>query len=72
MDVIPLNIRTPEVLTHGGVPIVADATAQVKVDSSDAAIRTAAEQFLGMGKDGIRDVAVERPRRARCGKSSAR
>jgi len=58
MEVIPLTIRTPEVLTHGGVPILADAAAQVKVDSSDAAIRTAAEQFLGIGKDGIRDVAT--------------
>jgi flotillin len=58
MDVIPLAIRTPEVLTHGGVPILADAVAQVKVDSSDAAVRTAAEQFLGIGKDGIRDVAT--------------
>jgi flotillin len=58
MDIIPISIRTPEVLTHGGVPIVADAAAQVKIDSSEAAIHTAAEQFLGMGKDGIRDVAV--------------
>jgi flotillin len=58
MEVIPLTIRTPEVLTHGGVPILADAVAQVKVDSSDAAIRIAAEQFLGIGKDGIRDVAT--------------
>jgi flotillin len=58
MDVIPLAIRTPEVLTHGGVPILADAVAQVKVDSSDAGVRTAAEQFLGIGKDGIRDVAT--------------
>jgi len=58
MDVIPLTIRTPEVLTHGGVPILADASAQVKVDSADAAIRIAAEQFLGIGKDGIRDVAT--------------
>jgi flotillin len=58
MEVIPLGIRTAEVLTHGGVPIVADAAAQVKVDSSEAAIRVAAEQFLGIGKDGIRDIAV--------------
>ena len=58
MEVIPLAIRTPEVLTHGGVPILADAVAQVKVDSADAAVRTAAEQFLGIGKDGIRDVAT--------------
>jgi flotillin len=58
MDVISLNIKTPEVLTHNGVPILAEATAQVKVDSSDFSIRLAAEQFLGQGKDGIRDVAL--------------
>ena len=58
MDVIPIAIHTPEVLTHGGVPIVAEAAAQVKIDSSEAAIHVAAEQFLGLGKDGIRDVAV--------------
>jgi len=58
IDVISLNIRTPEVLTHGGVPIMAEASGQVKVDSTDEGIRIAAEQFLGQGKDGIRDVAM--------------
>lgn len=58
MDVISLNIKTPEVLTNSGVPIMAEATAQVKVDSSDAAIRLAAEQFLSQGKEGIRDVSL--------------
>ena len=58
MEIVPIAIRTPEVLTHGGVPILADATAQVKVDSTETAVRIAAEQFLGIGKDGIRDVAV--------------
>jgi flotillin len=58
MDIIPVTIRTPEVLTHGGVPIMAEASAQIKVDSSDETIHRAAEQFLGIGRDGIRDVAV--------------
>jgi len=58
LEVIPINIRTPEVLTHGGVPILADATAQIKIESLDASIRTAAEQFLGLGKEGIRDIAA--------------
>jgi flotillin len=58
LDVVTLNIRTPEVLTHSGVPIMAEGTAQVKVDSSDTAIRLAAEQFLGAGKEGIRDVSL--------------
>jgi flotillin len=58
MDIITLNIKTPEVLTHGGVPIMAEANAQVKINSSDKAIHLAAEQFLGLGRDGIRDVAA--------------
>ncbi len=58
MDVISVSIRTPEVLTYGGVPIMAEASAQVKIDSSDETIHLAAEQFLGIGRDGIRDVVV--------------
>jgi flotillin len=58
MEVITLSVKTPEVLTHGGVPLMAEAMGQVKVGSTDAAIHLAAEQFLGLGKDGIRDVAA--------------
>ena len=58
MDIIPVSIRTPEVLTSGGVPIMAEASAQIKIGSSDEAIHLAAEQFLGIGRDGIRDVAI--------------
>ncbi len=58
MDIIPVSIRTPEVLTSGGVPIMAEASAQVKIDSSDETIHRAAEQFLGIGRDGIRDVVI--------------
>ncbi|MGB8957624.1 MAG: SPFH domain-containing protein [Candidatus Aminicenantales bacterium] len=58
MDIIPVSIRTPEVLTSGGVPIMAEASAQIKIGSSDEAIHLAAEQFLGIGREGIRDVAV--------------
>lgn len=57
MEAITMNIKTPEVLTNGGVPIMAEAVAQIKIDSSDQAIRLAAEQFLGLGKEGIRSVA---------------
>jgi len=57
MEIITLNIKTPEVLTHGGVPLMAEATSQVKIDSADHSIRLAAEQFLGLGKEGIRDVS---------------
>ncbi len=57
MEAITMNIKTPEVLTNGGVPIMAEAVAQIKIDSSDHTIRLAAEQFLGMGKEGIKSVA---------------
>ena len=50
MEAITMNIKTPEVLTNGGVPIMAEAVAQIKIDSSDHAIRLAAEQFLGLGE----------------------
>ncbi|MGB8952633.1 MAG: SPFH domain-containing protein [Candidatus Aminicenantales bacterium] len=58
MEVISLTIKTPEVLTHGGVPIMAEGTAQIKIDPKDWAIRIASEQFLSIGKEGIRDVAI--------------
>ncbi|MBC7363117.1 MAG: flotillin [Candidatus Aminicenantes bacterium] len=58
LEVISIYIKTPEVLTHGGIPILAEASAQIKVDTTEEAIRLAAEQFLGTGKEGIRDVAT--------------
>ncbi len=57
VDVINLSIKTPEVLTHGGILILAEAAAQVRIGSDENSIHVAAEQFLGTGKDGIREVA---------------
>lgn len=57
MEAITTTIKTPEVLTNGGVPIMAEAVAQIKIDSSDNSIRLAAEQFLGLGREGIQAVA---------------
>ncbi len=57
LDVVDLPVKTPEVLTSEGVPIMVDATAQVKVKSDDQSIRKAAEQFLACGIEGIRKVA---------------
>lgn len=58
MEIISIKIKTPEVLTHGGVHIMAEAVAQVKIESSEQSIIKAAEQFLGIGKEGIRDVSI--------------
>jgi flotillin len=57
IDVINLSIKTPEVLTHEGITLMAEASAQVKIKSDEDSIDCAAEQFLGSGKEGIRDVA---------------
>lgn len=58
LDVINLEIKTPEVLTYGGILIQAVASSQVKIGSDEDSIRLAAEQFLGTGRDGIRDVCM--------------
>jgi flotillin len=56
LEVLTVTIKTPEVLTAQGVHIIAEAAAQVKVGSGEYAIRTAAEQFLATGTQGIKDV----------------
>jgi flotillin len=56
IDVININIKTPEVLTAAGISIMAEATAQVKIRSDEASIHRASEQFLGSGREGIREV----------------
>lgn len=58
IDVINIQIKTPEVITKNGIHILAEASAQVKISSDISAIILAAEQFLGSGKDGVRDVAA--------------
>jgi flotillin len=57
VDVINVALKTPEVLTHGGILIQAEAVAQVKVASDVSSIHLAAEQFLGSGREGIREAA---------------
>lgn len=57
LNVHSLTIKTPEVPTAKGVHIISEATAQVKVNSEEYAVRRAAEQFLGRGSEGIKDVS---------------
>src|SRR3990170_4062792 len=53
LEVMTLDITTPEVYTKPGVPIVVDGVAQVKIRGDETSIRTAAEQFLGKTVDQI-------------------
>ncbi|HSF18373.1 MAG TPA: SPFH domain-containing protein [Vicinamibacteria bacterium] len=59
LEVMTLDITTPEVYTKPGVPIVVDGVAQVKIRGDEASIRTAAEQFLGKTVEEIKEIALQ-------------
>ncbi len=57
LETYTISLKTPEVLTKQGVHIIAEASAQVKVASSEGMIRAAAEQFLARGSQAIKEVS---------------
>lgn len=59
LEVMTIDVHTPEVYTSTGVPIIVDGVAQVKVKGDEESIRTACEQFLGKSADVIRQIAHE-------------
>ncbi len=59
LEVMTLDITTPEVYTKPGVPIVVDGVTQVKIKGDEASIRTAGEQFLGKSVNEIKEIALQ-------------
>lgn len=59
LELITLDIVTPEMYTKLGVPIKVDGVAQIKVKGDDVSIRTAAEQFLNKSRDEIKQIAYQ-------------
>ncbi len=57
LEVITIDIKTPEVLTGEGVPIIAEASAQIRINTEDYYLTLAIEQFLGSKSDGIKKVS---------------
>jgi flotillin len=57
LEVFTVEVKTPEVMTTRGVPVMIQGSSQVRVKTDDNSIRLAAEQFLGKGTDGMRDIA---------------
>ncbi len=58
IEVNTIHVKTPEVLSSEGIPILADALAQVRIDTSeDYQLYLAIENFLGRGNEGIQEVA---------------
>src|SRR5262245_2660562 len=46
LELLTIDVQTPEVYTSKGVPVKVDGVAQIKVKGDDISIATAAEQFL--------------------------
>lgn len=59
LELMTLEVKTPEVYTEQGVPIMVDGVAQIKVQGTDLAIRNAAERFLGMSRHEIGNIALQ-------------
>lgn len=57
IEVVSVNIRTPEVLSKDGIPILSESSAQVKIDSNEYSIFLATQNFMGGGTDAVREVA---------------
>ncbi len=59
LEIMTIDITTPDVPTSQGVPVTLDGVAQVKIGSDESSIRTAAIQFLSKTEDEIEHVAHE-------------
>jgi len=57
IEILTVTTKTPEVLTRQGIVVSCEGQAQVKVGSEEWMIRRAAEQFLGKGIEGMKDIS---------------
>jgi flotillin len=59
LELLTIDVQTPEVYTSKGVPVKVDGVSQIKVKGDDVSIRTSAEQFLGKSQDEVRNIATQ-------------
>ena len=59
LELLTIDVQTPEVYTSKGVPVRVDGVAQIKVKGDDVSIRTAAEQFLSKATEDIKNIAMQ-------------
>ncbi len=59
LELLTIDVQTPEVYTSKGVPVRVDGVSQIKVKGDDISIATASEQFLGKSQDEIRNIATQ-------------
>ncbi|MEK7686039.1 MAG: SPFH domain-containing protein [Verrucomicrobiota bacterium] len=59
LELLTIDVQTPEVYTSKGVPVKVDGVAQIKVKGDDVSIRTSAEQFLSKRTEDIKNIATQ-------------
>ena len=59
LEVMTLDVNTPEVYTSQGVPVIVDGVAQIKIRKDEVSLNAAAERFLGKKPDEIARIALE-------------
>lgn len=59
LQVQTLDVRTPEVYTIHGVPVMVDGVAQIKIKGDHESIATASEQFLGKPDEELKSIATQ-------------
>jgi flotillin len=59
LELLTIDVQTPEVYTSKGVPVRVDGVAQIKVKGDDISIATSAEQFLSKGTEEIKNIAMQ-------------
>ena len=59
LELLTIDVQTPEVYTSKGVPVKVDGVAQIKVKGDDVSIATAAEQFLSKPTDEVKNIATQ-------------
>jgi flotillin len=59
LELMTIEIMTPNVYTQMGVAVTVDGVAQVKIGSDDVSIVTSAEQFLSKNVEQIQNVALQ-------------
>jgi flotillin len=59
LELLQFDVRTADTYSMHGVPVQVDGVCMVKIDSSDAGIERAAEQFLSRGREDIVRTAMQ-------------
>ena len=59
LEIMTLDVTTPEVYTSQGVPVIVDGVSQIKIKKDQASLHAAAERFLGKRPEEIAKIALE-------------